>query len=96
MQEITINKEKITEVVKANLGLSGALCEELVNQIFNSIYKLAETEQKLMLMHFGNFTIRHKKARVGQNMQTKEQVVIPQRKVFNFIAAKDLRNTIAK
>lgn len=90
----TINKEKIAEMLKCKLGLSGILCEELVNRIFASIYEITSADTKLMLKNFGTFSINHKKARIGQNLQTKEKVNISSRTVFRFLAAEQLKNAV--
>lgn len=81
----TITKAKISENLKQKMGFSGVLCEEIVSAIFESIAYLAATEEKLLLTNFGKFRVNNKKARPGVNLKTKEQVVIPPKKVLRFI-----------
>lgn len=90
----TINKNKIASMLKSKLGLSGVLCEEIVNQVIHCINYLTITEQKLMLKNFGSFYINNKNARCGINLQTKEKVTIAPRKVMRFIPAKQLKTLI--
>lgn len=90
----TITKEKIAQELKEKIGLSGVLCEEIVNKIFKEIYELISREQKLTLKNFGSFYLKQKKARPGQNLQTKETIIIAPRKVIRFIPAKALKKAI--
>ncbi len=90
----TINKSKIANMLKSELGLSAVLCEEIVNDVVHYINYLTITEQKLMLKNFGNFYINNKKARYGNNLHTKEKVIIAPRKVMRFIPAKQLKTLI--
>jgi hypothetical protein len=43
----TITKEKIIEILKNEIGLSGVICEEIVNKIFSEIFEIARTSDKL-------------------------------------------------
>ncbi|WP_394355827.1 HU family DNA-binding protein [Candidatus Trichorickettsia mobilis] len=91
---ITITKEKITSMLKSKVGFSGMVCEEIVNQIFNQMQVILKSEQKLVLQKFGSFSINNKKARPGQNLQTKTQIIIEPRSVISFSPAKYLKNII--
>lgn len=90
----TINKEKISQLLKSKIGLSGVICEKIVNQIFAEIYEITKTEQRLTLKNFGSFFINNKKSRLGLNIKTKEQVIIAPRKVMRFTPAKALKSQI--
>ena len=92
----TITKEKIAEMLKLKIGLSGVICEEIVDQIFNQMQTILQSQQKLILQNFGSFSINNKKARPGQNLQTKTQVLIKPRSVVRFSPAKYLKNIINK
>lgn len=92
----TINKEKIVRLLRDKIGLSGAACEEITNQIFSKIHELTDTHQKLMIKNFGTFHINNKKSRPGQNLQTGEEIVIQPRKVLKFTPAKALKSQINK
>lgn len=92
----TITKEKIAQALKTKIGLSGVLCEEIINHIFKELYKLIEGDQKITLKNFGSFYLKSKKARPGQNLQTKETIIIPPRKVIRFLPAKALKKEINK
>jgi nucleoid DNA-binding protein len=90
----TINKDKITEMLKLKLGFSRTICEEIVNQIFDNIQYLLEIDQKVAIKNLGTFSINTKNARKGTNFHTQQQVIIPPKKVQSFIPAKQLKNLI--
>ncbi len=91
----SITKEKIACMLKAKLGLSSLICEEIVNQIFNNIQQMA-SKQRLTLAGFGIFCTRIKKPRPGINFHTKEVVIIPEKEVIRFIPARKLKLLINK
>ncbi len=91
----TITKEKIAYILKAKLGLSNLICEEIVEQIFSNIQQIV-SKQRLTLEGFGSFCTSIKKPRPGINFHTKEAVIIPEKQVIRFIPAKKLKLLINK
>lgn len=89
----TITKEKIANMLKARLGLSTIICEELVEQLFSNIQDIAQS-QRLTMVDFGSFCTKLKKARPGMNFHTKETITIPEKQVMRFIPAKKLKSLI--
>ncbi len=92
-QPLTVNKEKIVQMLKAKLGLSSAICAEIVNQIFANITQVAESH-KLSIKGFGSFYVNTKKPRPGINFHTKEKIIIPSKKVMQFTPAKKIKTSI--
>ncbi|MCC8416353.1 MAG: HU family DNA-binding protein [Rickettsia endosymbiont of Gnoriste bilineata] len=95
MNYTTITKEKIAYILKAKLGLSNLICEEIVEQIFSNIQQIV-SKQRLTLEGFGSFCTSIKKPRPGVNFHTKEAVIIPEKQVIRFIPAKKLKLLINK
>lgn len=92
MQKVT--KEKIAEMLKSEIGLSGVVCEELVNTILEEMLSLTIEHKKLRLKNFGTFFINSKKARFAQNLQTGETIPIAARDVLRFSPSKSLKEVI--
>jgi integration host factor subunit alpha len=90
----TITKAKIAESLRSTMGFSGVICEDIVNSIFESIVEILNTEEKLVIKNFGKFRINNKKERPGQNIKTKEQVMIPPKTVLRFIPSAQLKNKL--
>ncbi|MGI4776284.1 MAG: HU family DNA-binding protein [Janthinobacterium lividum] len=89
-----VTKEKIAEMLKSKIGLSGVVCEELVNTILEEILNLTIEHKKLRLKNFGTFFINPKKARLAQNLQTGETIPIAARDVLRFSPSKSLKEII--
>jgi len=79
--------------LKAKLGLSNTICEDIINQIFKNIQDIAN-DQRLALIDFGSFCTKMKKPRPGMNFHTREIVTIPEKKVMRFVPAKKLKSLI--
>lgn len=86
----TITKEKIANMLKARLGLSTIICEELIDQLFSNIQDIANN-QRFTIVGFGSFYSKIKKPRPGMNFHTKKMVTISEKQVMRFIPARKLK-----
>ena len=87
----TINKEKLSEVLKDKTGLSMLVCNSLVTNIFDNIVHILSTDNSLKIKNFGSFAVSQKNTRPGMNLHTKEKVSIPARKVIKFVPSRGLK-----
>lgn len=83
----TINKEVIAREISQELGLSKSQSQEMVTDIVNVMLNIIEDEGKLRVPYFGTFFIKHKGSRIGRNPKTKQEYVIPARKLVTFKAS---------
>ena len=90
----TITKEKIAEKLKAQLGLSLSLCEEITLYDFAEILNLAKKDQKVVLQNFGTWKINHKKTRPGFNIHTGNSVSIAPRTVLRFNPSRSFKDKV--
>lgn len=90
----TITKEKIAEKLKAQLGLSLSLCEEITLYVFAEILNLAKKDQKVVLQNFGTWNINHKKTRPGFNIHTGNSVSIAPRTVLRFNPSRSFKDKV--
>lgn len=90
----TVTKEKIAVMLKQQLGLSGVICEELVDSIFSQISALTIKNNKFRIKNFGSFSLILKKSRPARNINKNETIIIPSRQVIRFSPARDLKNVI--
>ncbi|NRB11164.1 MAG: HU family DNA-binding protein [Rickettsiaceae bacterium] len=90
----TITKEKIAEMLKANLGLSNIICEEITAALFTEIFELVKEKQKINLKNFGKFFLNHKNTRPGFNIRTGDLVEIPPRSVLRFVPSRKFKYKI--
>lgn len=90
----TINKDKMARILQEKLGFSYVLCEAIVTEIFDQTTNLVINQGKLTLKNFGQFRLRHKKARTAINQKTKEKMILPPRKVVSFLPSKNFKNFV--
>lgn len=84
----------MVEMLKSEIGLPGTICEELINTIVEEILSLTIKHKKLRLKNFGMFSVNSKKARLAQNLQTKQTIPIAARDVLRFLPSKSLKAAI--
>ena len=79
-------RDLIKEV--ASLGLSQGMAEQTVEKILTAITESLARGEDVNIYGFGNFEIKDRKARMGRNPRTGENVMIPDRKAVRFKAGK--------
>lgn len=90
-----MTKADIIERVYESLGgVSKKESAEIVEMVFETIKLTLERGEKIKISGFGNFVVRHKKARTGRNPQTGEEIRIAPRKVLTFKPSQVLKNHI--
>ncbi len=92
--QATITKEKISDQLKNQLGLSSLLCEEITLHVFSEILQLTKNKNKTALQNFGTWKINHKNSRPGFNIKTGNSVAIEARSVLSFTPAKSFKKKI--
>lgn len=89
-----MTKADIVEIIFDKVGFSKKDVGAVVEEIFETIKQTLETGEKVKISGFGNFTIRHKRARRGRNPQTGSEITIEQRRVMTFKASQLLKKAI--
>ena len=93
----TLTKAGITEAVHSTTeGLSKREATEVVEIFFEIIKETLERGNKIKIAGFGNFVVRDKKARIGRNPQTGEQIEIAARRVLTFKTSDLLKQRLAE
>lgn len=86
--------EIIDAVCEEVSGLSKREVGELVEAVFDTLKETLSTGEAVKISGFGNFVVRHKKARIGRNPRTKDPIEITERKVLTFKHSQVLRNAL--
>ena len=90
-----MTKADIVEAVYQKLdSCSKKESAEIVETVFEAIKETLGSGQKIKISGFGNFVVREKKARVGRNPQTGEQITISARRVLTFKPSQVLKNAL--
>lgn len=82
--KMTLTKADLVEKVFEKVGLSKREATDVVELVFNTIKDNLSKSDKVKISGFGNFVVRRKKARVGRNPQSGEEMMISARSVLTF------------
>lgn len=89
-----MTKADLVEVAFEKVGCSKKDVAEVVDEVFETIRGALERGDKVKISGFGNFTVRHKKARRGRNPQTGEEIIIGERSVMTFKPSQILKDIV--
>ena len=86
MQNLT--RDEIADFINNEFGLTKKDCIGMVNELIEEIISGLINNKFVKIHNFGTFKLRQKKARIGRNPKTKEEVIISPRNVISFIPSK--------
>ena len=89
-----MNKGELAGELARKLNLSKVKALETLNATFESIRSTLKKGQKVQLVGFGTFSVKQRKARLGRNPKTGEQIQIKARRVPAFQAGAELKNAL--
>jgi integration host factor subunit alpha len=90
-----MTKADIIEAVYEKLGsYSKKESADIVESVFETMKDTLGDGEKIKISGFGNFVVRQKKARIGRNPQTGEEIAISARKVLTFKPSQVLKNAL--
>ena len=91
-----MNKTELINAVAEKAGLSKKAAEAAVNATLSAITEGLKTEEKVQLVGFGSFEVKHRAERTGLNPRTKEPIEIPASAMPVFKAGKALKDAVAE
>ncbi len=89
-----MNKTELIAAVAAETGLTKKDSELAVNAFVNQVTEALKKGDKVSVVGFGTFEVKHRNARVGRNPKTKETINIPASKAPAFKAGKQFKESI--
>ena len=89
-----MNKTELVAAIAEKTLLSKKDSNKAVNAVLETITEELEKEEKVTLVGFGTFEVRHRKERMGRNPATKEPIKIPASKSPAFRAGKNLKDRV--
>ena len=89
-----MNKTELIAAVAEKTGLSKKDSDAAVNAVLNTIAETLKANEKVQLVGFGSFEVKHRAERTGLNPRTKEPVTIAAAKIPTFKAGKALKDAI--
>ncbi len=91
-----MNKNELIAAVAEKAELSKKDAEAAVTASIEAITEALIREEKVQLVGFGSFEVKHRAERMGRNPKTLEAVTIPASKAPVFKAGKALKDAVAK
>ena len=91
---VNLTKKNLVNLIYMQIGFSKQICENLIDDFFQTIINNLSKEKSLKLSNFGTFSIRQKKSRIGRNPKTKETKIISSRDVVLFKPSKEFKEFI--
>ncbi len=89
-----MNKAELIEAVSKVTEMTKADTERALDAFVDVISKNIKKKDGVKLVGFGTFAVSARKARVGRNPQTGEEIQIPARKVPVFRPGKELKEAV--
>ena len=89
-----MTKADIIEAIYEKVGISKKETSETIHTILDTLKNTLESGENVKISGFGNFVVRHKRARRGRNPQTGDEITISDRKVITFKASNVLKELI--
>lgn len=86
-----MTKQDLIEVLAKKTKCSKAQASQCLNVFLEEITKALSKGEDVVLTGFGTFTVVKRKARVGRNPRTGEEIKIPATKVPKFRPGKALK-----
>ena len=91
-----MNKTELINAVAEKAALSKKDAEAAVTAALDAVAAALAEGDEVRLVGFGTFEVKHRKARMGRNPKTKEEIQIPATKVPAFKPGKALKDIVAK
>ncbi len=89
-----MNKADLIEQISKMTNATKADTERLLDAFVDTVSKNIKKKDGVKLVGFGTFAVSNRKARVGRNPQTGEEIQIPARKVPVFRPGKELKESV--
>jgi DNA-binding protein HU-beta len=89
-----MNKAELIEAVSKVTEMTKADTERAIDALIDVVSKNIKKKDGVKLVGFGTFAVSSRKARVGRNPQTGEEIQIPARKVPVFRPGKELKDAV--
>ena len=90
-----MNRAELTEYIANDLEVTKAQADRFITSFTDAVYSNIRKDG-VKIVGFGTFAATKRKARVGRNPQTGEEVKIPSRWAVTFKAGSSLKDAASK
>jgi len=89
-----MTKADLVDAIYQRVGFSKKESAKVVEHLFDIIKGTLEAGENIKISGFGNLVVRDKRARIGRNPKTGEEIEISARRVLTFKPSQVLRNAL--
>jgi len=89
-----MNKADLIDKIAKDTSISKTAASRTLDSLVEGVTKSLKKGERVALVGFGTFSVSKRKARVGRNPQTGEQIQIKARRVARFRPGKELAAAI--
>ncbi|HEX9751186.1 MAG TPA: HU family DNA-binding protein [candidate division Zixibacteria bacterium] len=89
-----MKREEMIEKISKEAKVNKAQAERAMKALFDGVATSLKKGQKVTFVGFGTFSISKRKARMGRNPRTGEQIKIAAAKVPHFKAGEQLKRSV--
>jgi len=91
-----MTKVEMIKAIADEAKLSKKEVKSVLEALNTVVIKTLKKDKKVKLQGLGIFAVRDRKARIGRNPLTGEQIQIPAKRVVKFRVAKDVKTSVLK
>ena len=85
-----MNKEELVKAIAEKAGTTKIVAEKCLNAFMETVEEVLKKDGEVRLIGFGTFRVVQRKEKKGKNPRTKEDIIIPAKKVVKFQPGKKL------
>ena len=89
-----MNKSELVDSIAQSAGLTKEQAAKAVNAFTESVQGALQRGDDVVLVGFGTFSVKERKARTGRNPKTGEEIQIAASKVPSFKAGNGLKDSV--
>jgi len=89
-----VNKQELIDRMAASADITKAAAGRALDSMLDSVTDSLKKGDSVVLVGFGTFSVRERKARTGRNPRTGEEIAIKAAKVPGFKAGKAFKDAL--
>lgn len=89
-----MNKKELVDAVSEQTGISKIDTKKTLEAVLETIAKTMQTDDKVLILGFGNFSVKERMERNSVHPQTGKPVRLPTKKVVRFKPSQYLNNLL--
>lgn len=90
-----MNKKELIDAIAKDVGCKKSEAKAMTESFIDNVTKVLKKKDRVVIVGFGVFDVKHRKARIARNPQKPNQTVkVPARNVPVFRAGKSLKDAV--